>query len=469
MATDNEQAPSPVLQFPEPSPHEEHSTVGRTDTTPEFSPLQIAEHERSAALSAKEQAGLDARAKLETDQAQINADKATKDLAIQDDLDKRKFAADELHANKIAKQAEVLRQANEAIKARPAPALFADRDGWSKTILAIGLAFAGLGDAMKAKAAARLGSANVGNMDAVGDIINADLDRQREAIKKLSDNQVIAKEGVKDALEARTLAMSRIDMLGAEMYKRANLHTQQLLAAKGVALPQIAKDEKVLDLQRKEQDRKDAAVAPLVEQHSKHVEKSVTDRTSTPKSGAGTPGVQFDSNGNPLPVDPNATTARGETAANAKTPLQGGLMDSLKELAKPSTPPSVKSLIPGNPNADYEVRKQHTDVARSQWMGAHSIPDTVDSRKEVEKVIPDPPGPLSTQGQRDAYDAKIRSALDMTDRMLKRTRGTGGVPFKIEQPAAPKAPGAPTVVRTGTNRQGQKVQQLSDGSIRVVQ
>lgn len=260
-----------------------------TDTSKALSKPQLDVQAQSAALTEQQKTGLDPAAKLATENAQLEADASAAKEAQSAKNILEKSKVDDAETAKVAKRAEELRVANEAIRATPAPALFADRKGWDKTKLAIGLALAGLGDAMNAKASAVLGHA--AGPSAVTDIITMDLERQRENLKKLTDGQIMAKEGVKDAIAARELALTKVDMKGAALFALASQHLETQLKAKGVQAPEIAKNEAKLALDREEMKRKEAAVAGLASEHTRVGPKGEETNRTIPDKGA--PGARM--------------------------------------------------------------------------------------------------------------------------------------------------------------------------------
>ena len=73
--------------------------------------------------------------------------------------------------------------------------------------LAIGLS--GAADAMRARISVMTGRDQ--GPSAVDQIINGDLDRQREAIKMMSDRVANAKAGLSDATDSRKLLLAEVE------------------------------------------------------------------------------------------------------------------------------------------------------------------------------------------------------------------------------------------------------------------
>jgi len=261
-----------------------------TDTTKALSPVQVAVEGQSLAQAEEEKAAVDQKTGLETDKATIEAQGAAAKEAQTAATIGEKDRVDAAETVKIAKRADELRAANEAIRATPAPALFADRKGWEKAKLAMGFALAGLGDAINAKASAVLGRA--AGPSAVTDIINMDLERQRENIKKLTDSQIMAKEGVKDAIAARELALTKVDLKGAALFNLASQHVETLLKAKGMDAPAIAGNEAKLALDRAEVESKKRAVAGLASEHTRAGAKVEVTTRAASESDKGAPSAR---------------------------------------------------------------------------------------------------------------------------------------------------------------------------------
>lgn len=297
-----------------------------SDSSKSLSPVQLAREGESAALTGEQVAATAPKAKYDTDVANINAADASTKEAIAGKTLVERDQVDERHAARIAASAEALRQANDALKAAPAPSLFADTKGWDTVKQAIGLALAGLGDAMAARAHARLGTAP--GPSAVTNIINMDLDRQRANIAKLTNHQIMAKEGVKDAQQARDQALAKVELKGAAMLNAAALHTEAMLKAKGVELPAIQQNEQILKLKREEQDRRQAAVAGLAKEHTSTGAKTETTNRTVPDKASAKMGVVRNPDGGAAGTSP----AGEANEVNEQTRLRVQADNDLKDL-----------------------------------------------------------------------------------------------------------------------------------------
>jgi len=315
------------LSIPPLPAHESTVTSGNEVEKPQLAPEQVsALGDVANATAAQGQATQDAAAPL-TAQAQIAADQAQQQADQQANIAKAKEAEDHRQMAEISKATEVYKQANDAIKAQPPVALGADRNTWGRLTLALGMALSGFGDAVNARATV-LGGHDV-RTHSLQDLINSDLERQREMVAKLKDNQLIALTGVKDAQQARELALARIDMKGAEMAKQLQLRGEALTKAAGVNTPALEAKLKALQLDTEAAKFRSQAVSSLTEKVTKRSATSNTDRDQKASAdAAGT--VSRD------PVTGEATgttpTARGAAEFGEKNAANQTTIDALKDL-----------------------------------------------------------------------------------------------------------------------------------------
>lgn len=425
-----------------------------TDTTKSLSPEQVASQQASTALSKDEISGTAPKAAYETDVAKIQAADAANKEKIAAQTLQEKTAVDTAEMATIAARAEDLRKAQEAIKATPAPALFADRNGWEKTRLAVGLALAGLGDAMGAKASSRLHEQR--GPSAVTDIITMDIDRQKANLQKLTDQQVMAKEGVKDAIQAREMALAKVDMKGAALLGLAAQHAETLLKAKGVEEPAIAQNELVLKLRRDEQQRQAAVVANLTKEHTAASAKTeTTNRVSDQKQGAPTGRVAIVKN-------PDGTDAGLAPAAAANEVNE----ETAKRIAVERTGREYLDFVKQHPHVAPGTPEYHRAVALHADMvtalGSVSSLGKSDETNalEAKRMGPEGTGIWSTQ------PALISRILDQNAKAGKtRIKLTAGTATEKDGSAATSpmtsAP-APTAV---TGPQGQTQPMVPPGSV----
>jgi hypothetical protein len=317
-----------IINIGGPAPYEKREeSPFSSDSTKSLSKPQLEQAAQSDALTQDQIKGTAGRAAYDTGVATIQAQDAAATSRIKNENVLARSAVDEAQAAKVAAAADTLRQANDEYRAAPPPSLFADTKGWDKARRAIAISVAGLGEAISARANATLGRAN--GPSAVASIIQMDLDRQREIIGRLKDNQIMAKEGVKDAQQARELALAKVDLKGAAMLNLAAAHTEELLKAKGVELPAIQQNEQVLLLRRQEQERKQAAVAGLASEHTRTGAKTeTTNRTVPDTSSNARIGVVRNPDGTAAGTSP-ASEAKD---ANDQTTLRVNADDALKDL-----------------------------------------------------------------------------------------------------------------------------------------
>ncbi len=431
---DEPQTPGTIIVNPQAAFEESKTSPTSSDTTKSLSAPQLQEQADSAALTKDEIAGTAPRAALDTANAQIEADAARNKEAIGAKTLAEKTAVDEKQMANIAAKAEVLRQAQEAIKATPAPQLFASRDGWGKARLAIGLALAGLGDAIGARASAVLHEQR--GPSAVSDIISMDLDRQKANLQKLTDQQIMAKEGVKDAIQARELALAKVDMKGAALLNLAAQHAEALLKAKGVEAPAIAQNELILKLRRDEEQRKAQAVAGLTNEHTKNSGKTETTTrvgSTTPPSPNTTPTHIADQlTDTDLPVDPTATDSKQHNAATAKLAPVNTFLDTSSKLIREAMKngPARNETVAGVTNGDTTQADRNAAVTRLRSAYAAAKGESVSeaNSKQLEQAIPNPPSSMSPKGQWDAWLAKMHEVTGEMNQLRTEYLTNAGVP-----------------------------------------
>jgi hypothetical protein len=315
------------LTVPPLPAHETTATSGTETETPSLAPEQTAALGAVADTTAAVGQAQQAAAVPLTQQAQAEADTAQKQADLQDNVSKAKAAEDARQMAEIAKTTDAYKQANDAIKAQPPVSLGADRNTWGKLTLALGMALAGFGDALSAKATV-LGGHDV-RTHSVTDIINSDLERQREMVAKLKDNQLIALTGVKDAQQARELALARIDMKGAEMAKQLQLRGEALTKAAGVNTPALQAKLDALKLDEHAAEFRSQAVAPLTQKLSRKSGVSNTDRDQKPAADAAGTVARDPVTGAPIGTSP---TPRGAAEFGEKNANNQAAIDALREL-----------------------------------------------------------------------------------------------------------------------------------------
>lgn len=148
--------------------------------------------------------------------------------AAQQAIDDEKARRDAIAQKDIGQWQDRLEGAYKKAQSAPAPSLFADATTGQKALRGFGLLLAGLGDVVNAGAANRYGTAR---SDAFGQIVEADLQRQREKIAKLKDDEVRARTGFKDAVDGRNMMMAELDAKGAGFAKRLEAMAAARMAA----------------------------------------------------------------------------------------------------------------------------------------------------------------------------------------------------------------------------------------------
>lgn len=248
--------------------------------------------------------------------------------AIEDEKARRDV---ELHKN-IGEWQNRLEGAYQKAQAAPSPALFADAKTGELAKRGFGLLMAGIGDALTAYGAAKTGRGVATH--AFADVVDYDLNRQREKIAKLKDNEVIARTGVKDAQEARKVAMAELDAKGAGFMKRLEAIASTRLAALKESDQGFIPAQKALAAAKEERLKyQQASLAPLTIKHT----------------------------------DPGVTTINRETDAKPPVP---GVEDVNKTADLDSAIDNVRSMI-----ADLKSRPKTWEEVRNnqeEWMRAQA-------------------------------------------------------------------------------------------------
>jgi hypothetical protein len=320
--------------FPPLPAHESHATTESGSSTPVASP------EYTKAIGAVQDTGTqqadatEAKGLNDADVAAATQEEAKQQLAEMDKMRAEKVAESNRQNENIKAQADVLRKANQELKATPAPALFHEGDGWKNVAKALALAVAGFGDALSAKGAALGGRSP--SQNSVGNIVNMLVDQEKEKIAKLKDNQLIAKTGLKDAIDARSTALAEVDARGAEAMRRAQMLGDYMVKAAG---PQGAVLKARLDALNLQQDMNKFQATSLASLHktvtAKHTNESIDRDQAAPKPG-GIP-TNFDSGGEHFEIDPTQTTVMGQTRARtALGPIRAAISIGDKLLAVPT-------------------------------------------------------------------------------------------------------------------------------------
>jgi hypothetical protein len=458
------------LTVPPLPAHETTATSGTETETPQLAPEQTAALGAVADTTAAQGQATQAAAVPLTQQAQTEADTAKAQADQQAKITAAKNAEDDRQLARIAAATDVYKQANDAIKAQPPVALGADRNTWGKLTLALGAALSGFGDALNARATV-LGGHDV-RSHFVKDMIDSDLERQREMVAKLKDNQLIALTGVKDAQQARELALSRIDMKGAEMAKQLQLRGEALTKAAGVNTPALQAKLDALKLDEHAAEFRSQAVSTLTQKMSRKSGVSNTDRDQAAKADASSP-VMRDENGNVIGTAPNArgVVALGEEGAKREKAVKSATeyADFIKQHGQYYTNPGAAETI----EAQRLYDQAHADRASVTTLGQSKEAQALEGN-----LIGERPGSLANATHMKPTFSPVqvgKGAADLSDlqksvnnRIL--TPVPGQPVRKAEAKATPPAPAsAPRVTETRVLPDGRKIEMLSDGTKRLAQ
>lgn len=287
QAADNAAYPYPAGVLP--PEHEQTDTTGTTTTSgtttenKSLSPVQV-EAEKGQDVAAE---GTKAAIGEQTEQKKREA-------AINADIARRQELAGEGFANETEKAYAETQKMIDAGRARAAVAqqrldntppaqFFHHGDTWGNVLRGFGLALGGVGDAMQTRGSVAAGH-GIPTLDTVGQIINSDLDRQRKNIEQMKDSVVMARTGIKDAVEARQQMLQDIELRGAAAYQQLERIGRARLAAQGMSQPDIDAHAAIAAVQEKRAEQHAKYVEPLYQTISQHIEeakrkdKAVTDR-----------------------------------------------------------------------------------------------------------------------------------------------------------------------------------------------
>ena len=284
---DQMSAPSPYIlpQSPNPFPATEtHHQIGPDTTvtkpTYQVDPLDALKSRQDITDDEKRLADEQAKRQAALDEA---ANKAAEEQERA-----RLEAMEKSHAT-IDEWKTRLDSAREQYDKQPFPALFADQESGKRAMLGIGLAVAAFASATAARANAMLGGQGRGP-DYVGDIIDADIARQKDKIKGLSDRVVMAKTGLGEAHEARRIMLAEVDAKGLAMAERAKRLAESNLLSQGLSKADVEKHAAYIAADKKSQEYKEHIAGQAAESISKNYQAdTVTTRTTDPTAKAPTP------------------------------------------------------------------------------------------------------------------------------------------------------------------------------------
>ncbi len=449
LADDQDQPPTGgglTSLFPPAPQHETHTTSESGSSTPVASP-EYTKAVGDVASTATQQADtVEAQGLQGSEVAEALKKEAADQLAALDAAAAEKRAESERQNANIKAQADVLRQANQALKETPAPALFHEGDGWKNVAKAVALAVGAFGDALAAKGAALGGRSSTQN--SVAQTVNMLLDQEREKIKKLSDNQVIAKTGLKDAIDARATALAEVDARGAEAMRRAQMLGEYMVKASGPQSAVLDARLKALDLQQHANEFRAQSLAALHKTITgKHTAENIDrDPTVKPPGAGGTP-TEFTSGGENFAVNPAETTPRLHATARTQLGLiQGAIKNTeevLTDLPGHDSPQStVRAFFTGDQaraeaNSKLATIRNQTAAALKESMGEQA------GKERAAAIFPDVP---QTDAGMPAWRAKIHAGLssmhDLRGEVLHAAGGhaTGKAAPEATLPTATSTP-----------------------------
>lgn len=422
--------------------HESRVTSESGTSTPVATPAYQAAI-GDVGANAKDQGDvLAAKGKVDAGVAKSTADAIKSQVDAFDKASADKEAEDLRQTENIKRSADILKQANAELKAAPSPSLFHDKDTWGNVAKAIALAVGSFGDALAAKGAS-LGN-HAAPPSAVNEIIANAVQQDKDKIAKLKDDQVIAMTGVKDAVQARDIALAKEDMKGAEALKRAQLMGDYMVKAAG---PQQAIYQSRLDALNLKQEADKFRAQSLAS-----LNKTVTSRGSSedinrdqtaPKSIVPTT-LTIPMIGADLPVDPTKTDQRQHNSAVEKIPAALEFLKLTKDaLDRPVFgPPEIGGVtaMVGIDTSAQAAAKASAVAARKAYAVANGESINEASEKSTA-IIPDPPTSLSSKETVDAYRARMRESQDKMIQHARQIFANAGVPKEAADGAVAKVLG----------------------------
>ncbi len=430
-----------------------HKTGGGTETVVE-APERIAARQGIDTLEADHQRAMDAKLAHDEATAHINEESANAAVALADQQQAQRDAAYKATQPGIDEWRKRLRESMDRYDKAPAPKLFADGNTTENVLKGIGLALAGLGDAVTTRALITAGHAPTGK-NSVSDLIDADLARQRENIQRLSDRIVTAKTGLGDAQAARAQLLAEVDQRGSVAFKRADLVAKARLAGEGADAAKIQSTLDQLAFRQRSEELKQASVAPLLNHfttnHADEIgrEHSDTQNINKPTPGAGTakaPDYVTDTySGQKLPVD-QATTDRMQhnKAVGLMAQVNGTLQvaDEILHLAGKNgqSLPEFLSVVGADTSKQAEIAGKVVQFRKAYGIAKGGESQAIPSLEELEQAIPNPPSDFKSAATYKNWLAKMNSARDDIMNIRKGNLAAAGVPLSDIERASKPAP-----------------------------
>lgn len=403
-----------------------------TLTAPQLSPIQVETAKNRDKITQGEKAIADkeyqAGVAMDAAKAAADADKAT---ATENALTQSQGDIDQW--------TQRLRTARERYDAVPLPSLFGDKSTGGKVLMGLGLALGALGSAASAQANARLGG-NGTAPDTVGEIIKADLDRQRQNIQLLSDREAMAKAGLNDAYAARKLLLADVDLRGSLAYQKVANLVKTRLSAQGLGPREIEKNQAYLDADKGAQEQQEKVVAGLTQTktntNATHTIADVeTKNENKPSSETNKiPSIITDQlSGSDLPVDPSRTDQRKHNTATAKVAPINTIIETGEGILKATENGPQSPEWQGYFGKDVDAQaKLAADVARFRSAYATSKSESMGQHNAEElaaKAIPDPPSDMNIGDARwNAWKTKMNSAVQEMYDLRGNELANAGVP-----------------------------------------
>jgi hypothetical protein len=362
-------------------------------------------------------------------------------------------ASDKANADIAAAKARIEQRQKVLDNTHPS-GWFHQGDTWGNALRALGLAMATVGDSAQKSAAAQLGQ--VSHVNTVGEIIDHDLNLQKEHIAQLKDSVVQAHTGLKDANEAREQMLADRKQAAASAYDRLIKLAAARMAALGKDNNEIANSQEIQTLRDKRNKEMAEVVAPTAKKIESHFTKrgeqvATTERAQQPKVGQ-TPATLTDTMGGPdFPIDQSRTDLRQHNAAVANLPNINGaikILDSVQGKTangEQHEPEWMKYIGVDDAKAQAGLNAQ---MSRFRSAYAASKKESVGevNAEHLADAIPDPPSDFSSKTAWQAWQQKIaETRQEMLDMRSEHLALAGVPPAEIAKDRAGTRKAAPAI------------------------
>lgn len=350
----------PLPEFEERKTNERSNgqTVGNTSGSTErkLTPEQLDAQERQDTLLNTQSMVAEQEGKHRQLEADARADLAKQQADQAAAVEKQRNAALDLSQKAIDDHRRRIQETQSRLDATPSPKFFQDGETWHNALRAAGAGLAGVGDALVTGASLRAGHAPP-SIDTVSQIIDRDLNGQREHIARLKDNVLMAHTGLADANQARQQMLADVELRASTAYDRLAKIGAARLAALGQKAPDLETNKEILALIGKREEARQKALEPLYVTVEKHLstqnttgnkdETATTNRDNTAenaKKAKADENIVRDENG--VPIGHVASGRGGAQAFATRDADYARAIDQLKALQKDVTENDTRVFTP---------------------------------------------------------------------------------------------------------------------------